>query len=146
GDFHGMIELMKSYVKKRGAWIDAVLLKDSTIPSAPTISSVGPADFASGDLRFRVSGYKGANPFAACKWRLAEISGGNAGSKQWPPTQGPLEITALWESADLSEADAEVAIPAGLARPGRTYRVRARMKDVTGRWSHWSAPVQFVTH
>jgi len=29
-------------------------------------------------------------------------------------------------------------------RAGRTYRVRCRMKDSSGRWSHWSGPVQFV--
>ncbi|MHC4498456.1 MAG: lamin tail domain-containing protein, partial [Planctomycetota bacterium] len=29
-------------------------------------------------------------------------------------------------------------------RPGRTYRVRCRMKDNSGRWSHWSDPNQFV--
>ncbi len=37
-----------------------------------------------------------------------------------------------------------VTIPPHVARVGTRYRVRARVKDVTGRWSHWSAPIQFV--
>lgn len=36
-----------------------------------------------------------------------------------------------------------ITIPVGIAEPGHTYRVRCRMKDYTGRWSHWSAPIQF---
>ena len=37
-----------------------------------------------------------------------------------------------------------ITLPAEVCRPGQTYRVRARYKDLTGRWSHWSNPVQFV--
>ncbi|MCB0087218.1 MAG: lamin tail domain-containing protein, partial [Caldilineaceae bacterium] len=28
--------------------------------------------------------------------------------------------------------------------PGRICRVRVRMKDNSGRWGHWSAPLQFT--
>src|SRR4030095_8802160 len=38
----------------------------------------------------------------------------------------------------------ETRIPPALVKVGRTYRVRVRMKDDTGRWSHWSLPVEFV--
>jgi len=37
-----------------------------------------------------------------------------------------------------------MTIPRGIAEPGHTYRVRVRMKDQTGRWSHWSDPVEFI--
>ncbi|UCG58997.1 MAG: lamin tail domain-containing protein, partial [Phycisphaerales bacterium] len=37
----------------------------------------------------------------------------------------------------------DVTIPASVVRPRRTYRVRCKMKDNTGRWSHWSDAVQF---
>ena len=30
------------------------------------------------------------------------------------------------------------------AHPGETYRARVRHKDAGGRWSHWSAPVEFL--
>ena len=59
-------------------------------------------------------------------------------------TPGKYEIQAAWESDDLTAFQSDVTIPASVVRPGRTYRVRSRMKDATGRWSHWSAPVQFT--
>ena len=60
------------------------------------------------------------------------------------PVQTPNEITPTWESAELSDARGQVSIPAGIARSNHRYRVRARMEDGTGRWSHWSEPVEFV--
>ena len=73
-DFPGMLQLMKSYVKSRGSWIDSVLLNDSSIPETPHISPCGPAGFPADQLLFNASAYSGANGFAALKWRLAEIS------------------------------------------------------------------------
>jgi len=60
-------------------------------------------------------------------------------------TPGKYEIQPVWESDDLTAFQRDVRIPASALRPGRTYRVRSRMKDTSGRWSHWSAPVQFTT-
>jgi len=57
---------------------------------------------------------------------------------------GKYEIDEAWESEELTEFDSTITIPASVVQPGRTYRVRCRMKDKTGRWSHWSEPVQFV--
>ena len=59
--------------------------------------------------------------------------------------RGKYEIDAAWESDELTTFCSDVTIPASAVRVGRTYRVRCRMKDNTGRWSHWSSPVQFVT-
>lgn len=139
-----MLQLMKNYVKSRGAWVDAVLLNDSSIPDTPAVTSCGPVGFQASQLRFRAEPYQGKHAFAAVKWRMAEITPVNRASKATPPAQGLREITAVWESPELAEATAEVAIPGGVAQPGHTYRVRARMKDNTGRWSHWSAPVEFL--
>ena len=44
-DFAGMVQLMKNYVKKRAAFIDNVLLKDSSIPATPTVTSISGAGF-----------------------------------------------------------------------------------------------------
>jgi len=143
-DFPGMVQLMKDYVKERGAWVDSVLLNDSAIPARPTITPSGSAGFEANQLRFRASAYKGQNSFAALKWRMAETTPANRASVAVRPTQGLNEITAVWESAELPEAAGETAIPSGVAKAGHTYRVRARVKDATGRWSHWSAPVEFV--
>ena len=57
---------------------------------------------------------------------------------------GRYEIDAVWEGPELTTFEPDVTIPATGLRPARTYRVRCRMKDNTGRWSHWSNPVQFV--
>ncbi|MDI6448632.1 lamin tail domain-containing protein [Anaerobaca lacustris] len=57
---------------------------------------------------------------------------------------GRYEIDAVWETPELTVFDADIRIPASVVKPGRTYRVRCRMQDDTGRWSHWSSPVQFV--
>ena len=146
GNFQGMIQLMKDYVESRGAWIDSALLNDPTIPSAPRIVSSGPPNFPQDQLRFRTSEYKGANSFAAMKWRLAEITPAGKTSGASHPEQGPLEINALWESPEMSNTDSTIEIPAGVAKSGHTYRVRARMKDSTGRWSHWSGAVEFAVH
>jgi len=61
------------------------------------------------------------------------------------PDPRKYEIDSAWESEEITDLEATtVTLPAGVLHPGRTYRVRCRMKDDTGRWSHWSAPVQFV--
>lgn len=59
-------------------------------------------------------------------------------------TEGKYEIDAVWESGEILDFDNVIAIPASRVKVGRTYRVRCRMKDNTGRWSHWSTPIQFV--
>ncbi len=82
--------------------------------------------------------------------RLSGEKTQNGGTEQPPVTQvyqreaGRYEIEPLWESAELTTFNADAKIPASVVREGRTYRVRCRMKDTSGRWSHWSAPVQFV--
>ncbi len=58
---------------------------------------------------------------------------------------GKYEIEALWESGEITDpGNRTITIPATLVKPGHTYRVRCRMKDSSGRWSHWSDPNQFV--
>ncbi|MGE5294388.1 MAG: lamin tail domain-containing protein, partial [Solirubrobacterales bacterium] len=54
------------------------------------------------------------------------------------------EINATWESEEITTFASDITIPACAVQPGKTYRVRCRMKDDTGRWSKWSNPVQFV--
>jgi len=58
---------------------------------------------------------------------------------------GKYEIDAVWESQEITDFYSEIQILASAVKVGRTYRVRCRMKDKTGRWSHWSEPVQFIT-
>ena len=53
------------------------------------------------------------------------------------------EIQALWESEPDPIFEQETRIPAGVVEPNQTYRVRCAFQDSSGRWSHWSEPVQF---
>jgi hypothetical protein len=57
---------------------------------------------------------------------------------------GKYEIDAVWQSDEIKTYSSNITIPAAAITPGQTYRVRCRMKDNTGRWSHWSNPVQFT--
>ncbi len=61
------------------------------------------------------------------------------------PLAKPLkyEVTPVWQSPEITAFNTSVAIPPDGLRVGSTYRVRVRHKDNTGRWSHWSMPVQF---
>ena len=69
---------------------------------------------------------------------------GSETSEPLPLAPRKLEVDALWESDELTTYDSDVLMPANGVKPGRTYRVRCKMKDDTGRWSHWSAPVEFI--
>ncbi|MHC4536800.1 MAG: hypothetical protein ACYS6K_22860, partial [Planctomycetota bacterium] len=57
---------------------------------------------------------------------------------------GKYEIDAVWESPEITHFNRDIQIPASAVNVGDTYRIRCRMKDNSGRWSHWSEPVQFV--
>jgi hypothetical protein len=132
-----MVKLMKEYIDIRGRWCDANLLTDPAIPPKPIVAADGPLDITSPALKFRVQLAAGQPPSTAIQWRLAEITPG--------PVTKPLvprcyEIQALWEETGQST----VTIPTKQVEPGRTYRVRARACDATGRCSHWSEPVQFT--
>ena len=119
---------------------------DGAIPEQPTITYSGETNFPVNGLRFRNSSFadaQGANTFGAMQWRLAEIY--NPGLSNYVAGEPrKYEIEASWESGELTTFANEIAIPVTIARAGATYRARVRLKDNTGRWSHWSRPVQFV--
>ena len=58
--------------------------------------------------------------------------------------ESKYEIEATWQSDELTEFQEQITIPSDAVEIGHAYRARVRMKDATGRWSHWSDPVQFV--
>ncbi|HUR45397.1 MAG TPA: CotH kinase family protein, partial [Candidatus Saccharimonadales bacterium] len=140
-DFRGMVQLMKNYVKTRGAWVDTALLRDTKIPETPTITYTGNADFPAKQLTFRTSDYRGTNHFAAMKWRLAEVTPAKVITLATSPRH--YEITPLWESEELTTFASTMTFPIDVAQPGHTCRARVRVKDASGRWSHWSAPIEF---
>ncbi len=150
-DFAGMVQVMKDFVVERGSHMNSIS-SDSAIPRTPTVTATSPPAFPISSLTFETSPFsdpQGSHTFAAMKWRIAEVAEGSE-----PPAiplgysrePGKYEIDSAWESEEITDVSNRVIqIPASEVKVGRTYRVRSRMKDYSGRWSHWSDPVQFVT-
>lgn len=145
-DFNGCIQLMKNYVVVRSEHLDE-LATDAAIPATPTIQYAGAGGYPLNGLQFTCSAFsdpQGNGTFAAMQWRAAEVLDTNAPA--YDPTEPPpYEITAQWDSGELTSFAGGLTIPPDALKAGRAYRVRVRMMDNTGRWSHWSAPVQFIT-
>ncbi|MCA9221443.1 MAG: lamin tail domain-containing protein, partial [Planctomycetales bacterium] len=134
------------YAITRGNWIDASILTDSNlVPNRPTVTYTGDAGFAVNQLSFTTSGYSSpvGSAFAAMEWRIAEISN---------PTTPGFDLNSEWiyEIDPVVETGPQSSFSstftptgAGLSE-GHTYRARVRMQDASGRWSHWSDPLEFV--
>ncbi|HTG45795.1 MAG TPA: CotH kinase family protein, partial [Verrucomicrobiae bacterium] len=119
--------------------------KDDLVPSTPTVRFTGTHGFAVNQLSFEGSSFASpeTNRFAAVQWRIGEVSApGHAGWVAGQPRR--YEIEPSWTSSEIQTAENSFTLPARACQPDHTYRVRARYKDHTGRWSHWSAPAQFV--
>jgi hypothetical protein len=117
------------------------------IPSTPTITYTGDAEYPTDGLAFQSSGFadpQGSNTFGSMEWRVAEITPGGATGLS-SLSEFKLEWEADWESGELATFDNQIAIPTAAVRSGRTYRARVRHEDNSGRWSHWSAPFEFTT-
>ena len=140
-DFAGMVQLMKAFVRKRSTWIDTILLKDPQLPATPKLSYSGSADFSK--LTFDLADNPAADRFAAVQWRVAATGGPTALSVS-NAIPYRYEILPLWQSAELKQVDPHFTFPPLSLDADAAYRVRARVKDDTGRWSHWSAPFEFV--
>jgi hypothetical protein len=118
---------------------------DAAIPQKPVVTYGGEPGFPVSDLQFTSSAFadpQGTGTYAKTQWRLAEISGpGVAGFTPGSPRK--YEIHSIWTS-ESAAAPGSVTIPFGITQAGKTYRVRVRHQDSSGRWSHWSAPAQFA--
>jgi len=116
---------------------------DAQIPDTPTIVYAGSTNYPANDLSFQCSAYSGASAFAAIKWRIGEITDTNSPAYK-PNKPRRYEVESLWESAEITDDSITTVTVPNVVEVGHAYRVRCRMKDVTGRWSHWSAPVEFA--
>jgi len=142
-NFEGMVQQMKHYVVRRSAYIDNSLLQDPTIPKTPTAVRVPDNTTPNSAPQFKTSAFEGPQPFLAMQWRIGQTA---------PPISqrsrlvqpGIYEITPVWQSAELTQFNDTITPPTSGLKPKHTYRLRVRMKDQTGRWSHWSAPVPFT--
>jgi hypothetical protein len=119
--------------------------KDVRIPATPEIRYTGPAGFPPGQLSFAITPFASpaTNRFASVQWRVGEISApGRAGYLAGQPWR--YELEARWTSEALTTPAATFQLPPKVTATNRTYRVRARYLDHTGRASHWSAPVELL--
>jgi len=148
-DFPGMVQIMKDYVTSSHREFDTPTY-DPDIPRRPKVTATCGPDFPINALTFETSPFsdpQGSHTFAAMKWRIAltvepaELGGVPQAYQNRP---GKYEIDAVWESQEITDFNSNIQIPASAVKVDRTYRVRCRMKDNTGRWSHWSDPVQFI--
>ena len=143
----------------------SVEARDRRIPERPVIQLVGQEhkeagfrfkifgqgpekNFSGSILKFEISDFKASaaatnSVFAALQWRVGEISGPGLSGHQ-PGAPRRYEIEELWRSEELPAATNQFVLSLTMCHPQHTYRARARFQDNTGRWSHWSEPVQFV--
>lgn len=134
----------------RAAFLDTLQASNgegAQIPDTPVITYTGTAGFPTDGLAFQSSAFsdpQGAGTFGAMEWRIAEVTDPSAPAHD-PTARFKLEWDADWESGELTTFDSTIAPPTTAVRSGHAYRARVRHKDFTGRWSHWSAPVEFTT-
>ncbi len=128
----------------RVAYMDSIsdAIDAGQLPAKPTVSFSGTSGFPVDGLSFTASAYSDPqlDTPSAIEWRAGEIS--NPASV-FTGEDRAYEVEAVW-STRLTTNTTAVAIPSVALAPGKTYRVRARYLDSTGRASHWSDPVQFA--
>lgn len=132
----------------RAAYLDTLgnsLGENATkYPALPVITYTGAAGYPVTGLKFSTGAFsdpQGADTFAAMQWRMAQV---NDTPDYVPGVKRLLEINASHDSGELAAYAADYTFPPTACEPGKKYRARVRMKDNTGRWSLWSAPVEFT--
>ena len=122
---------------------------DLAFPNTPSVTYAGPVNYPANALDFTSSAFSpatalnGGTTFSAMQWRIGEIyAPGIAGYA--PGSERIYEVEQVWTSAEITPFTAMARVPLSSVEPGHTYRARVRHKDANGRWSHWSAPIQFA--
>jgi len=116
------------------------------LPLKPTIAYAGQPGYPVNGLVFQASAFsdpQGVGTFAAMAWRVGEVEDPTAPAYD-PDNDYILEAVPVWESGALGIYQSQITVPGDALRAGHTYRARVRMQDTSGRWSHWSAPVEFT--
>ena len=121
--------------------------RDTNIPKKPIITYTGPENYPIDELSFTSSSFSdpnGSNSFGKIRWRIAKIlAPGLPGYIENTPRTYEIETVA--SSPDFETFVADYIFEAEIAEPGVTYRVRVQHEDDTGRKSHWSDPIEFIT-
>ncbi|MEJ6582076.1 MAG: lamin tail domain-containing protein [Akkermansiaceae bacterium] len=133
----------------RGAFLDSIADDPDSgqLPIQPFITYTGTDGHPTDGLQFESNAFsdpQGSGSFAALEWRIGEIEDPNA--PEWnSENEFILENDLIWGSGELTTFFNTLNVPAGALKVGHTYRARVRHKDNTGRFSHWSAPLEFMT-
>ena len=158
-DFEGMVKWIKDFIatsnngggrlaKMARGEIALYTLTATTaiqVPATPVITYSGPVGHPLNQLQFASSAFSSSNgqTFTAMQWRIGEIYDpslpGFTAGEPWR-----YEIEGVWTSPESASFSAMQSFPATDLIAGRTYRARVKHKDSLGRWSHWSAPMQFT--
>ena len=146
-DHEGQMDYLRKFMQPGGFGYDHLVaeVSDSSIPHTPSLTYTGAPGFPIDGLSFQTSAFRDPNGsnFRSIQWRIGEISDPNAPNHD--PTQvQPYEIDAVWQSDILTVFDSSTTVPANAVRAGGTYRARVRHQDSSGRWSHWSTPIEFT--
>ncbi|MBB5351249.1 hypothetical protein HNR46_001485 [Haloferula luteola] len=133
----------------RAAYLDSLAdgPDSGLLPVRPTLTYLGDEEHSVNGLAFQTSAFadpQGAGTFAAMEWRIGEIEDPSAPGWQ-EGDDFHMEYTPVWLSGELETYVSTITIPVGAVKAGHRYRARVRMKDDTGRWSHWSEPYAFTT-
>lgn len=133
----------------RGAYLDTLADGPDVglLPQKPVIAYTGESGHPLDGLSFSSSAFsdpQGAGTFGGMMWRIGEIEDPNAPGYD-PSRDFVLEYDPVWNSGVLPIYQSQISIPASTLKLGRTYRARVKMRDNSGRWSHWSEPYQFTT-
>lgn len=133
----------------RAAYLDAIADGPDAglLPARPVISYTGPPGFPVNKISFSTTPFtdpQGAHTFAAMAWRVGGVHDPAAPDHD-PGGNFILEYRPVWESGALTAWQDTITLPNTALKPGRTYRARVRVMDNSGRWSHWSDPVEFTT-
>jgi hypothetical protein len=133
----------------RAAFLDTLQASQgegAKIPATPALTYTGASTHPVNGLKFQTSAYsdpQGAGTFGAIQWRVAEVTDAtapayNAAAKVF------MEWNATYDTGALTTFGNELTFPSFACQVGHAYRARVRHMDNTGRWSHWSQPIQFV--
>jgi len=144
GSYAAHRDWYKSWFKDRKTYLTSNF-SDIDIPSKPSISLTG--SVALDDIKFQNSAFsdlQGAGTFAAMEWRVGEWS--DPSNSYYDQTGEPkYEIETKWRSGEMTSFSSSYQIPAeAKLKEDRTYLIRVRYKDTSGRWSHWSNPVKII--
>ncbi|NWK57521.1 lamin tail domain-containing protein [Verrucomicrobiaceae bacterium N1E253] len=120
---------------------------DSSIPGTPSISYHGTPGHPTSNITLESSSFQSnGGQVAQIQWRVGEIYDPNL-SHYTPGDPWKYEITPVWESGSAAwdGNTRQIQVPPSQLKVGKTYRARVRHQDQTGRWSRWSAPLEFTS-